>query len=134
MEDHPLDFDRSFVDDIRALQDEPRKSRGVFVTAIIGSAVMLGALAWLATEANAQTSVSCAPWSQVKARFADRFHEVPVSGGVAGGGNFILQVIASPDGATFTVFMIDRLGIACAMASGTGWEPGSNPVQKETRG
>lgn len=97
------------------------------------------ALLWVlwpgAARAQTPTTgpVLCAPWSKVKKQFEDKWHEIPVSNGLANG-KWILQVIASPDGSTFTVFMIDRLGIACAMASGTGWEPGSNPVQKETRG
>lgn len=103
------------------------------ISAVIMAALIASLILWLlfgSTEAKAQSL--CQPWSQVKKSFKERFNEEPVSTGISGG-KWIVQVIASPNGETFTIFMIDRLGIACAMISGQDWEPGNNPVKSETR-
>lgn len=105
-------------------QDDEARALARWSIRMIGCiAVIGGAVIWYARDARAEPVV-CQPWSQVKARFEQKYHEVPVSNRLANG-KWIIQVLASPNGETFTVFMIDRMGIACAMASGTGWEPGT---------
>lgn len=85
------------------------------------------------TPASAQaTQQKCGPWKETRERFEKQFHEVVTSVGLVNKDN-ILIVIASPNGASFTIFMLDRNGIACAMAAGTGWEPGTNPLKPSVR-
>lgn len=136
MEHAPLDYvptEARYMDGRRETQS--RQVGCMIGAAICGISAMLMAalLLWLIfgpTEANAQSL--CQPWSQIKKSFKERFNEEPVSTGISSG-KWIVQVIASPNGETFTIFMIDRLGIACAMISGQHWEPGNNPVKSETR-
>lgn len=138
MEHAPLDYvptEARYMDVGRDLRSPREKARGWLWASII-SLAMWGGLIWLLwvifgpTEAKAQSL--CKPWPQVKKHFKDKFNEEPVSTGISGG-KWIVQVIASPNGETFTIFMIDRLGIACAMISGQHWDPGKLAVKSETQ-
>ena len=71
-------------------------------------------------------AAQCTPWPALKQVLAEQWGEVPIGGGLIDG-NTIIQVLASPDGGTFTVVAIDRANVACSIASGFGWEPGHNP-------
>ena len=68
----------------------------------------------------------CTSWTALKQVLAELWGEVPIGGGLVSR-DVIVQVLASPDGASFTVVEINKAGIACSIAAGFGWEPGKNP-------
>lgn len=74
----------------------------------------------------------CAPWTDIKVRYAAKFKEVPVSSGIVNA-NLAIQVLASPDGETFTLVLVGSDGVGCIIAVGKGWEPGANAVKGEGR-
>ncbi|MCB1470893.1 MAG: hypothetical protein KDK08_27880 [Rhizobiaceae bacterium] len=72
----------------------------------------------------------CAPWDELKRSLARRYHEVPIGGGVVDRST-IARLLASPDGATWTLVTIDTSGMACMKGTGTGWEPGQLPIREK---
>ena len=72
------------------------------------------------------TGVSAAPFvcgkhAGIVENLASRYDEAPVSMGVTANG-WLLQVLASPGGETWTVLLIRPPGIACITATGTNWD------------
>ena len=78
----------------------------------------LGA-ASLASNAGA-AGLWCGDRAGIVKSLASKYGEAPVSMGVAANGS-LLQVLASPDGETWTVLLIRPSGIACIMATGENW-------------
>ena len=72
-----------------------------------------------ATGASAAGFV-CGKHEAIIESFATKYNEAPVSMGLASDGS-LLQVLASPDGETWTVLLIRPPGIACIMAVGVNW-------------
>lgn len=72
----------------------------------------------------------CYPWPMVLKLFAEKYGEVPTSVGLVKD-DITFRVLASPDGGTWTAFMVNRQGVACPITSGTQWHPGNNPVKDE---
>lgn len=101
----------------------------LLATALVGG--MAAAVMMITTRPAPAQSV-CARWDDMRKGFEQRYGEVPIGGGQVDATR-ILTVLASPDGETFTILIITNGGMACAMVSGMGWNPGTLPV-KETRG
>lgn len=74
-------------------------------------------LALLAAPAVAQTG--CAPRAVMLERLARDFKEAPVAGGVIGTTQMI-ELLVSPQGG-WTILATRPDGIACMIATGTGW-------------
>lgn len=101
-----------------------------FRRVMIGMAVVAMILLLGGCPAKAQSQ--CAPWTAMKQRLEEKFAEVPIGGG-QNSETLATIVLVSPSGATFTIVMVDRLGIACMVAVGKGWDPGVLPMSdKET--
>lgn len=79
-----------------------------------------------AGAARSEEQLQCGPRERVIANALRLFGEVPIGGGLISD-KAMLQVLASPDGATFSVLAVDARGMACLLAAGFGWEPGMNP-------
>lgn len=84
----------------------------------------------LACAPTAAQSPGCAPWPVMRDLLAERYGEQIIGGGVVSD-TVVVQVLAAPEGATFTVVTIRVDGSACMIASGTDWDPGVNPGAKE---
>jgi hypothetical protein len=80
---------------------------------------------------GAKAAPACMQWPAMEELLADAFGEVPIGGGVING-QTILQIVAGPDGRSFTVVVVDTSGQACTILFGTGWEPGKNPAKPVT--
>ncbi|HMG49883.1 MAG TPA: hypothetical protein VK597_04755 [Inquilinus sp.] len=76
-------------------------------------------LALLAVPAAAQQG-PCAPYEIIAASLNERYHEAPVARMLADQG-FVIEVLASADGATFTVLGVQPNGTACLLATGQGF-------------
>jgi len=81
---------------------------------------------------GARAAAVCMPWADLKPRVAKAWHEFPIDVGVINA-QTVVEIMASPDGATFTVVIVDAAGRACAILSGTGWE-GVEPTKSGTPG
>ena len=80
-------------------------------------------LALLAAPASAQPGPQqspCAPYEIIAASLNQRYHEAPVARMLADQG-FVIEVLASADGATFTVLGVQPNGTACLLATGSGF-------------
>ena len=73
-----------------------------------------------ATGASAARLV-CGERAGMVQKLASQYDEAPVSMGVAANGS-LLQLLASPDGETWTLLLIRPSGIACIMATGESWD------------
>lgn len=60
----------------------------------------------------------CARYQDVAVLFAQRFHEAPVARMLAQGG-FIIEIMASPDGASYSILAVQANGQACLLAAGS---------------
>lgn len=87
-----------------------------------------------AFKASAQPApgLYCFEWKLVKERFAEKYGEVPVSGGRTKDGQAVI-VLASPAGKSFTILLLDKAGRACLLGGGIDWKPGELPkLEKAT--
>lgn len=76
------------------------------------------ALPFLAVPAAAQEQSPCGPYEAVSAALADKYHETPVARMLSDRG-FVIEILASADGASFTVLGIQSSGSACVLAAGS---------------
>jgi len=70
--------------------------------------------------AAAQAENPCAPYDIVAAALNERFHEAPVARMLSDRG-FLIEILASADGASVTVLGIQANGTACVLATGSGF-------------
>ena len=99
--------------------------RGQAIFATIIFALMVS-LSLCSEPVRAQGPVPCIPWKILKDRLAATHGESVVSSGRINERSAVI-VMASPGGDTFTVIVVDARGLACPIAAGRGWEPGSLP-------
>ena len=78
-----------------------------------------------AAAAHAQSAAgdpaSCGPRSEIIKRLAGGFGEHTVAIGVADRGTAVIEVLASADGATWTVLYSMPSGVSCLVAAGQDW-------------
>ncbi len=70
--------------------------------------------------APAQGAPGCAPRAEALAHLAKQYRERRIAVGVSDGGGLV-EVLASPDGATWTILVTAPNGISCVAAAGEGW-------------
>jgi hypothetical protein len=73
----------------------------------------------VANPALAQ-SVACTQHESALQHFLGKYQERPVANGKANNG-WIVQILASQDGRTWTLMFVRPSGIACLMATGQDW-------------
>ena len=61
----------------------------------------------------------CAPRDRLVERMAQEFGEIPIGGGIDGGGN-LMELLTSPAG-TWTLLIVTPNKMACMAGSGDGW-------------
>ncbi len=83
--------------------------------------LIAGALLLAATPALAQQRPRCGPRADVLKQLSSTYREAPVAVGIGSNGR-LLEVVASVDGATWTVLVTSTDGISCMMMSGETWE------------
>lgn len=78
-------------------------------------------LAALTASPPASAEEVCASRAKVLSRLAGDFREAPVAIGTANNGG-VIEVMRSPDRATFTIVITMPDGIACMIAAGKDWQ------------
>ena len=84
---------------------------------LIAAAVACAVL--MTAAAGAQSA--CAPRDQILGWLASAYREAPVAAGVTAGGELV-EVLARPDGRTWTIIITSPGGRTCLMAAGEGWQ------------
>ena len=83
-------------------------------------------VAAVSLSAAAQTP-QCNTRASVLALLAGKYGEAPVAVGIANGGGLV-EVLASPDGESWTIIVTSPQGVSCLVAAGHGWRPMDKPV------
>lgn len=95
--------------------------RAYFIPLAIGLALIAGQ----AVAQEAAPTSSCAPYETAVAALGSKFHEAPVARMLADGPNghpgFVIEILASADGETFTVLGVQANGTACLLATGSAF-------------
>jgi len=91
------------------------------LAALVNAVTLAAVLVILALPARAQ-QYPCGPRDAIVGSLAQRHGERVVATGLAATGVFV-EVLASPEGKTWTVLAVLPGGLACIKAVGTDWEP-----------
>lgn len=100
----------------------------LFAGPMAGLALALSAVQ--PTPAAAQAQGPCAPYEIVAAALNERYREAPVARMLSDRG-FVIEVLASADGTSFTVLGIQPGGGACVLAAGSAFalvSPAATPA------
>jgi hypothetical protein len=84
-----------------------------------GRAAALPLLAAVALAPSPAAANPCFPRDELLALLAERYGEVPAGAGLSRG--HLVELLARPDGASWTVLVIRPDGVACPVAAGEGW-------------
>ena len=87
------------------------------------------AFAFIATY-DALAARHCDLRTTIVTYLARSFNEVVVHRGIAHNGT-VIEVLASPEGATWTILVNHPTGVACVVASGLLWAPAAPVVGTE---
>lgn len=109
------------------MREYPTLAWRISSVVLIGSLVVAVVMYAATVLAHAQSGV-CTLWPAMKESFAKSYDELPIGGGVINQQQ-IVTVMASPDGSTFTIVIVNSNGLACAVIAGTGWNPGVLPTK-----
>jgi len=89
-----------------------------------GRLIALSLAAAVASPAGA--AGPCYPRDAIHAHLAERYGERPAGVGVAAGQ--LVELVARPDGASWTILVIRPDGLACPVAAGEDWTDVSEPA------
>jgi len=87
---------------------------------IIRTILIAIAILGTAFVATAAAQPACAPRAAILERFASQYGEVPVSAGLTTAA-LLIEVLASADGASWTIIATSSDGMSCLIAAGEGW-------------
>lgn len=90
-----------------------RRQIPVLITAVL--AVFL----WASTPATAQQS--CADRASVIKHLAGKYSETPIAAGLSHSGG-VIEVLASRNGASWTIIITLPSGVSCPVAAGETWQ------------
>ena len=88
--------------------------RSVAASAAAGVAIIV-------SQGAAWAEPQCSPRQVVIDYLLAEFQEQPVGAGVANNGG-VVEVLASPNGATWTILVTRADGVSCMMAAGRDWQ------------
>ncbi len=89
-------------------------------------ALLAGLAAAGPVTAAAAEMPPCAPRAELLAALADRYGERPLAAGPTNGGA-LLELLARPDGTSWSLIIDMPGGRACLLAAGTDWAPAPPP-------
>lgn len=77
-------------------------------------------LATISVAGTAAAQAGCAPRAAILERLAAQYDEVPIAAGLTSGA-LLIEVLASADGASWTIIATSPDGTACLISAGEGW-------------
>jgi hypothetical protein len=86
----------------------------------------------LAAPALAQEDSNCAPFDVAAAFHANKLNETRVAQGIIEG--HMVMIFASPEGASWSLVIVNHEGVACLKARGTDWQTRSDPAPVQEQG
>ena len=93
---------------------------------IAAAALLLLPISTQAAEPPDPDQTWCEPHPEITEMLKRDFNETPISAGLTTNG-LVLEIFASPDGATFTVVITHpTLGQSCVVQAGFWWHGGPN--------
>lgn len=102
--------------------------KGLFFTAAV-----LGATAVAAAEPTQAQTLTCLPRAALVERLESRYKESLAGGGMHNP-HQLLEVWASEETGSFTVFLTRRDGVACILATGQHWTGATQPAPEGVSG
>ncbi len=90
------------------------------ITRMVMIATAILATVLVAATAAAASQSGCAPRADILERFAAQYDEVPVAAGITAAA-LLVEVLASADGASWTIIATSSDGVSCLIAAGEGW-------------
>lgn len=90
----------------------------MLLAALISTSVVLPVSA---RAQMAQMQMMCAARADIVTNLQGKFSESPVALGLDNSGG-VVELLASPDGGTWTIIVTDPQGTSCLMAAGEFWE------------
>jgi hypothetical protein len=97
-----------------------------------GVAVALTAVVSHTAEVRAQQS-RCGPRQELVEVLRKKYRETPVAAGVTLSGGLV-ELLAQPDGATWTIMVTTPEGTSCLVAAGEGWRFRPRPDERRDEG
>lgn len=91
------------------------------------SIVALGLMAFGIVSVAQSQSTICGPADQVRADLAKTYGEQPFGVGITARGT-ILEILRTPDGATWTMLETRPTGVSCILSAGQSWVPETPPA------
>lgn len=77
---------------------------------------------WVVLGGTASSHVGpCGPWKELREKLGSIYRESPVAGGIVSP-QFVVMILASQDGTTFSIVTISSEGCACMVLTGTDWQ------------
>lgn len=89
--------------------------------ALVVAAVLAAGLANIPVAA-AQASNNCGPRAEVVKHLATEYKEQTAAVGITESGSAVYEILASADGATWTLLYSLPNGLSCLMATGQSWQ------------
>lgn len=117
-----------FATGSRTLASAPADVRTTALRVFGAAALALAALLAAARLEAAEEPV-CAPRADIAGRLGELFAERPVALGLDAAGKLV-EVFASPDGATWTMLATFPDGASCVVATGRFWQQHAPPVAR----
>lgn len=93
-------------------------AKGLRVTCLTVALALACGFPWAAARGHA---LPCSPRAEVLDHLAAAFGEAPIAVGFASNGA-LLELLASPDGASWTVILSAANGMSCLLAAGRDWQ------------
>jgi hypothetical protein len=110
------------------MQNSLRSRAGLAITAAAAGLLALGSVPALPTPALGQGPPSvCQPRDHLLTWLHKNYGEVPSGVGVANGR--LVELLTSPDGASWTIIQTAPDGISCMMIGGEGWRTLPRPPE-----
>ena len=99
----------------------------------VGATVILAIIfVLLVNRAASSQQQVCADRDSIIMKAIEKFGEEPHSYGIAGGGEYMIELLVNRETGSWTVIGFTAMGRACVLASGTDWTVGE-PLPWGTR-